>query len=86
MNIEDLKTFDKAIVDGYKQWGADAPQKWKDDGLFRSSVPIVVTSRFGQNTRIAVEGNEASEARNWDTERDFTKVAYLTFALATSIE
>ena len=86
LNLEDVKSFDQGIISGYKQWSAGAPQKWKDDGLFRNSVPIVVTSRFGQNTQIAVKGNEAEEAESWDRERDFTKVAFLTVALATSIE
>lgn len=86
LNIDDVKSLDDAIVAGYDEWAKNAPLKWKADGLFENNVPIVVTSRFGQNTRIAVTNNEEEEAHNWNTERDFSKIAYLTFALATSIE
>jgi hypothetical protein len=46
----------------------------------------VVTSRFGQNIQIAGWGNEAEEAEEWQRERDFSKLAFFTFAIATSIK
>jgi hypothetical protein len=86
LNLEDVKSLDEAMVEGYEEWARNAPAKWQTDGLFRKNVPIVITSRFGQNTRIAVPENEEEEAELWDRERDFSKVSFLTFALATSIE
>jgi hypothetical protein len=86
LNMEDVKSLDTAIVAGYDDWVKKAPANWKADGLFRDNIPIVVTSRFGQSTEIAVPGNEEEEEHNWNTERDFSKVSFLTFALATSIE
>ncbi|KAI9429358.1 hypothetical protein H4582DRAFT_2150251 [Lactarius indigo] len=51
-----------------------------------TALTIVVTSRYGQNAAIALAGNEDNEAESWDTERDYSKISYVTFALATSIE
>lgn len=86
LNLEDVRSLDQAIVGGYEEWVEKAPPKWKADGLFEHNIPIVVTSRFGQDTAIAIPDNEEEEGNSWDTERDFSKVAFLTFALATSIE
>jgi hypothetical protein len=74
------------IVDGYETWVRNAPEHWKTDGFLQDNSPVVVTSRFGQNARIAVPGNEEEEAEAWNLERDYSRISYLTFALATSIE
>jgi hypothetical protein len=78
--------LDELIVDGYKRWVDEAPDDWKVDGFLQGRSPIVVTSRFGQNARIATLGNEAEEAEAWEGERDFSKLAFFTFAIATSIK
>ena len=86
LNLEDVKSLDLAMVEGYEELQKNAPATWQTDGLFRKNVPIVITSLFGQNTRIGVPENEVEEAATWNAERDFSKVSFLTFALATSIE
>ncbi|KAH9022649.1 hypothetical protein EDB85DRAFT_1895171 [Lactarius pseudohatsudake] len=86
LNFEDVKTLDRLIGTGYNAWVDDAPPAWKADGFLQNNSPIVVTSRYGQNTAVVVPGNEQEEAATWDSERDYSKIAYLTFALATSIE
>jgi hypothetical protein len=63
-----------------------APKHWKVDGFLEDNSPIVVTSRFGQNARIAAPGNELEEAEAWQLERDYSKFAFLTIAIATSIQ
>ena len=78
--------LDKFIVDGYNQWVDEAPGHWKADGFLSHRVPIVVTSRFGQNSRITSVGYEEQEAHNWELDRDYSKIAFLTVAIATSIE
>lgn len=84
--MEDVQDLDDLIVDGYDAWVNDAPDGWKVDGFLVERSPIVVTSRFGQNARIAVPGNEAQEAEAWERERDYSKLAFVTFAIATSIK
>ncbi|KAH9018519.1 hypothetical protein EDB84DRAFT_1566372 [Lactarius hengduanensis] len=86
LNFEEVKTLDRLIVSGYSAWARDAPQHWKADGFLEKHCPILVTSRYGQDVAIATPDNGAQAAQNWDLERDYAKVAYLTFALATSIE
>jgi hypothetical protein len=74
------------MIEGYDAWVDDAPEAWKVDGFLLERSPIVVTSRFGQNARIATPGNEAQEAEAWERERDYSKLAFVTFAIATSIK
>jgi hypothetical protein len=74
------------MVEGYDEWVNQAPESWRVDGFLEDNSPIVVTSRFGQNARIAVPGNEAEEADAWQSERDYSKFAFLTVAIANSIE
>lgn len=71
---------------GYHEWVDNAPDHWKADGFLEDKSPIVVTSRFGQNARIATPGDEDYEADGWQLERDYSKLAFLTFAIATSIK
>ena len=78
--------FDHKISAGYREWVQGAPDSWKVDGFITHNSPIVVTSCFGQNAAIALEGNEDAEAQAWDRARDYSKIAFLTVAIATSIQ
>jgi hypothetical protein len=86
LNFEDVKSLDDLIVDGYARWVAEAPHQWKVDKFLTTRSPIIVTSRYGQNARIAIPGNEDAEAEAWQTERDYSKLAFFTFAIATSLK
>lgn len=86
MNFEDLSLLDTLVVEGYSDWVKGAPESWKMDGFLQRNSPIVVTSRLGQNAGIVNHRYEEEEANAWQLERDFSKLAFFTFALATSIE
>jgi hypothetical protein len=86
LNFELLECLDTLIVDGYDKWVDKAPLEWKADGFLEHNSPIVVTSRFGQNARIAAPENELHEAVAWQLQCDYSKIAFITVALATSIE
>lgn len=86
LNLEDLRALDSKLVKGYKAWAEEAPESWKADGFITKNSPIIVTSRYGQNARITLDGEEAAEEATWNAGRDYSKVAFLTFALATSIK
>ena len=86
LNFETLTTLDALLLNGYTDFVSHAPADWKKDGFLLNNKPIMVTSRYGQNACIALEDNEDQEANDWNNERDYSKIAYLTFALATSIE
>jgi hypothetical protein len=86
LNFENVQHLDGLIVEKYDGWVDDAPDAWKADGFLLRRKPILVTSRFGQNARIATPGNEAHEAEAWQKERDYSKLAFVTFAIATSIK
>jgi hypothetical protein len=84
--MELLSELDDLIVGGYQEWVHAAPDEWKFDGFLIDNSPIVVTSRYGQNAAIALEGNSRAEARAWDRDRDYSRIAFLTVAIATTIE
>jgi hypothetical protein len=86
LNFEDIQSLDNHLVDGYDDWVNGLPNHWKRDGFLEKHTPILITSRFGQNASIALPNNEDQEAEDWHQERDYSKIAFLTFALATSIE
>lgn len=86
LNFEEVKLLDEVLVSGYDAWVDGADRSWKADGFLENNSPIVVTSRFGQDARIALRGNEDEEANCWQLERDYSKLAFLTVAIATSIQ
>ena len=86
LNFESVRSLHTHIVDGYQSWVNNAPPAWKKDNFLQSHSPIIITSRYGQNASIALPHNNRNEADAWNRERDYSKVAFLTFALATSIE
>jgi hypothetical protein len=86
LNFELLTQLDNLIVHGFQNWVDAAPDPWKVDRFLTNNSPIVVTSRYGQNAAIALEGNRRAEAAAWDRDRDYSKIAFLTVAIATSIK
>lgn len=86
LNFEAVKKLDELISDGYDAWVDSAPPRWRADKFLQHSSPILVTSRYGQDARIAIPGCEAEEAAAWQSDRDYSKIAFLTVAIATSIE
>ena len=84
--MEDLRNLDNKLVQGFSDWVNNAPQNWKLDGFISQNSPVIVTSRYGQNAAIALEGNRSQEAAAWDRDRDYSKIAFLTVAIATSIK
>ncbi|KAH8978533.1 hypothetical protein EDB86DRAFT_2836679 [Lactarius hatsudake] len=88
LNLESRNTekLDELMSEGYEEWVENAPRSWKKDGFLERHSPIVVMSRYGQNVEISEGGNETREASNWNKERDYSKVAFTTVALATLIE
>jgi len=86
LNFKDVQSLDHHLVDGYDDWVDGLPNQWKKDRFLEKHSPIIITSRFGQNASIALLDNEDQEAEDWHHEHDYSKIAFLTFALATSIE
>jgi len=86
LNFETLSKLHTLLSEGYDDFVSQAPADWKKDGFLLNNKPIMITSRYGQNASIALEDNQDQEANDWNSERDYSKIAFLTFALATSIE
>ena len=80
-----MKSLDIAIIDNYHDWIKKAPRHYIDD-FFQSRIPIAVTSRFGQNQQLSQSINDREEERiNWMRDRDYSRIRYVTLALATHL-
>jgi hypothetical protein len=81
-----MKRLDRMIVRSYADWIGDAPEEYKAEDLFTSRVPVAITSRFGQNQELASSIElRTEEQHNWARDRDYSRIRYLTIALATHI-
>jgi hypothetical protein len=81
-----MKALDSAIINNYHNWINNAPRQYIEDDFFHSRVPVAVTSRFGQNQQLAKTEDELDEERlNWTRDRDYSRIRYVTLALATHL-
>ncbi|KAM6490423.1 hypothetical protein JOM56_014096 [Amanita muscaria] len=86
LNLDAMKRLDDSIQNLYHQWINDAPAGYFDDDFFTSRVPVAITSRFGQNQQLAcTREDELQERTNWRQERDYSRIRYITFAVASHI-
>jgi hypothetical protein len=84
--LEKLKKLHQEIMRGFEPWVLDAPESYKDDDFLIERTPIVITSRYGQNQSIGMQVQDAdADERNWDLERDFESIRYITIAIATHV-
>jgi hypothetical protein len=64
----------------------EAPATYHQDGWFENRNPIAVTSRYGQNQPIGLQTHrEGEELYSWETMRQWSKIKYVTVALATHL-
>lgn len=81
-----MKRLDRMIVRSYHDWVEDAPEEYKADDFLTSRIPVAVTTRFGQNQKLASSVElRNQEQGNWARDRDYSRIRYLTIALASHI-
>jgi hypothetical protein len=85
LKLEDMRHLHDTMIELYPSFVGDAPADWKTDQFLEGNVPIVVTSRFGQNQLICAEEFSLVEAENWYKERHWNHISRMTFAIATDI-
>ncbi len=81
LNLEKLRLLDRAIRHRYVTWVDKAPEGYTEDNFFKERIPIIVTTTYGQNQQLGREPGE--ESINWGRDRDYSKVRFMTVALAT---
>ncbi|KAF9515149.1 hypothetical protein BS47DRAFT_1391881 [Hydnum rufescens UP504] len=81
MRLEDLTLMDVHMSTDWDEWVARAPDAWREDGWLESHIPITLTCKFGQDQPI---GNP-NQADIWEHERDYSKIRFLSFALASDL-
>ncbi|KAG0693691.1 hypothetical protein DFH29DRAFT_382941 [Suillus ampliporus] len=87
LRLQDAIALDHLIKSEWDDWVADAPSHWTADGWLQQHAPLSIACRYGQNQPIASSDQHALrvEARNWNMERDYTHIRYLSMAVATDI-
>ncbi|KAG1720751.1 hypothetical protein EDB19DRAFT_1835830 [Suillus lakei] len=87
LRLDDLKSLHQIIASEWEAWVREAPPSWKVDGWLQSHVPLSVACRYGQNQPIASANPDARsvEERNWQVEREYSNIRYLSMAIATDL-
>jgi hypothetical protein len=70
-------------MQNYEDWVAAAPDQYTNDNFLTANLPILVTSRYGQNQPL---GTNDEETASWFKRfRKFQNIRYVSVALATDI-
>lgn len=85
LNHSQMRRFNSAFKSHYATWLVHAPESYTKDGFFENRIPISITSKFGQNQPTAMASTEDADAGNWDRERDYGTIRYVSVAIATHI-
>ncbi|KAG2365886.1 hypothetical protein BDR07DRAFT_1373987 [Suillus spraguei] len=87
LRLEDLQALHRYIVSDWDEWVHNAPASWKNDGWLQSRVPLSIACRYGQNQAIASLDPTARgvEEANWQAERQYTNIRYMSVAIATDL-
>jgi hypothetical protein len=85
MRLIDVKNLHNTMNSEYENWVRSAPDDWKSDGFLENHVPLSISVRYGQNLPIANNHNIAIERQAWQEDRDFSKIRFVSLALATDI-
>ncbi|KAG2742153.1 hypothetical protein P692DRAFT_201809895 [Suillus brevipes Sb2] len=87
LRLQDILLLHRLMIEQYDDFVANAPPYWLKDGWLQQHIPVSVACRYGQNQPIASTDQHALrvEARNWNHERDYAHIRYLSMAVATHI-
>jgi hypothetical protein len=85
LTIPKLHTLNSIIKRHYYLWVRGAPESYHTDDFLQSRVPITVTSEYGQNQEFGIRSRTALDQSNWSKDRDYTKIRYITLAVATHL-
>lgn len=83
LNLPMVMSLDRALRSQYDLWVQRAPESYTQDKFFQERVPIIVTSLYGQNQPLGID--PTTERGNWHWDRDFSKIRFMTVALATHL-
>ncbi|KAH7920877.1 hypothetical protein BV22DRAFT_1179673 [Leucogyrophana mollusca] len=87
LTLDDTRLLHNRIVDCWDDWVTDAPRSWKEDSWLTRINPLSIACKYGQNQPIvnANAGVVAVEAANWDRERDYKNIRYVSMAIASHL-
>lgn len=87
LQLDNLDKMDEAIKEWYPLWVQNAPEQYKTDNFLLNRIPVAVTSLYGQNQPLPVsQEDDVEESANWSRSRNFNRIRYISFSLATHFE
>ncbi|KAH9828613.1 uncharacterized protein C8Q71DRAFT_912237 [Rhodofomes roseus] len=82
---EDVVHIDDTFEAEWRTFVHEMPAAWKKDKFFIHHKPIIMSQRYGQNTPIAVENAIDRETQQWQEERAWGAMKYVSMAVATEL-
>lgn len=86
LNHESMVRFNESFSKMWVRWVNESP--WANDDFLKNRTPVGVTIRYGQNVPISLSSERDSvrmERNQWDEQRRWENLRFVTFALATHI-
>jgi hypothetical protein len=83
--LHEVRSVHDVMGEVYDRWVAKAPRGWFKNNFFRDSRPIIISCVYGQNQPICPADVDSYrvERRAWREERDYSKIKYLSLAIAS---
>ena len=86
MNLDNVQEIHETFADEWTKFVEEMPAAWKADQFFVHHKPVIISSRFGQNTPIGVPLMLSKEAEKWDDTRTWSELKYVSMAIASEIQ
>jgi hypothetical protein len=83
LNLQQAKALHRVFTsENYRAWQKGAPSNWQDQ-FFKSRVPLIIASRYGQNEHLIFSSRAAEQLQE---RMRWNDLASVSFAVATEIE
>jgi hypothetical protein len=86
LKLRKLLDLDRMITNEYENWVREAPEEYREDSFLEDRYPVAVTSRYGQNQELGLQTDDMEEEGiNWNRDRQFNRIRYMSVAIATHL-
>lgn len=86
LRLTDVQAFDQQWSGTWATFVHNMPSAWKQDSFFLEHTPIVMSCRYGQNQPVGLPNTLVDAARQWNEERHWEDIKYVSMAIATHFE
>ncbi|KAH9910349.1 uncharacterized protein B0H18DRAFT_963473 [Fomitopsis serialis] len=86
VNLKNVIDMHNKFEDKWTKFVEEMPDAWKADKFFTHHKPVVCSSRYGQNTPVAVPTALLREATHWEESRTWADMKYVSMAIASELD